>query len=143
MEELTPQQDRFCRLYTQNEELFSNATLSYAEAYSYELGRLSDIPEYNEKGDKIPRSSERDKAYDSCSANASRLLRNDKIQDKVTLYLNELMKDTVVDSQLAKVIMQDRKLESKVSAIREYNKLRNRIKEDMSIVLTKIISVDE
>lgn len=143
MDELTPQQDKFCRLYTQNEELFSNATLSYAEAYGYGLEDLLNVPQCDEKGNTIPRSSERDRAYDICSASASRLLRNEKIQEKVTMYLNELMKDTVVDSQLAKVIMQDRKLESKISAIREYNKLRNRVKDEVNVVLTKIISVDE
>ena len=30
---LNPRQELFCRYYTQNDELFGNATLSYAEAY--------------------------------------------------------------------------------------------------------------
>jgi hypothetical protein len=38
---LTPQQELFCRFYTQNEHLFGNATLSYAEAYGFKLDELS------------------------------------------------------------------------------------------------------
>ena len=33
---LSPQQELFCRYYTQNEALFGNATLCYDEAYSFD-----------------------------------------------------------------------------------------------------------
>jgi hypothetical protein len=41
--------------------------------------------------------------------------------------LNDLMTDEEVDAQLSKVIQQDKQLDPKVSAIREYNKLEMRI----------------
>ncbi|RUV40028.1 MULTISPECIES: hypothetical protein [unclassified Mesorhizobium] len=38
---LTQKQELFCRYYTQNRALFGNATHSYAEAYGYDLDKLS------------------------------------------------------------------------------------------------------
>ena len=133
---LDPKQELFCRYYTQNSELFGAATLSYAEAYDYKLDTLSRdaIPtgEYRETpdgelGEEIMEPSEYDKAYNVCGVMASRLLKNDRIQGRVTALLNELLKDTVVDSQLAKLVVQDVDNTTKIAAIREYNKLRGRI----------------
>lgn len=126
-EKLTPQQELFCKYYTQNTELFGNATLAYAEAFDYKLHELSLEQEKDDKGNKIPRSSEYEKTYDVCSAAASRLLRNVKIQRLCRKYLNELMRNDVVDSELVKVILQNYDLAPKVAAIKEYNKLKQRI----------------
>jgi hypothetical protein len=38
---LKPQQELFCRYYTQDFSLCGNATLSYAEAYEYKLDELA------------------------------------------------------------------------------------------------------
>lgn len=133
MDELTPQQELFCRFYTQNSELFGHVTLSYAEAYGYDLDSLSkEKPLISEEPKKYG-DSEYDLAYNTCAANGSRLLRNDKIQKRVITLLNEYMRDEVVDAELVKVIMQNYKLESKVAAIREYNKLKQRITEKTDI----------
>ena len=45
-----------------------------------------------------------DKAYYSCAANASRLLKNDKIQKRITVLLNEMISNEVVDAELMKII---------------------------------------
>ncbi len=127
--DLNLQQELFCRYYTQNEHLFRNGTLAYAEAYNHDLDSLSRNSEQDEKGMPLPRSSEYDKAYDMCASNASRLLKMDKIQRRITELLNELMRDDVIDSQLVKIIMQDKELRPKVAAISEFNKLRGRITE--------------
>lgn len=55
------------------------------------------------------------------------------IQERVYQLLNEMLKDEIVDAQLAKVILQDEKLEPKISAIREYNKIRQRITEKVDL----------
>ena len=47
---LNPKEELFCRYYTQNEALFGNATLSYAEAYGYGLDELSKTGVYVENG---------------------------------------------------------------------------------------------
>lgn len=126
-EDTTLKQEKFCRLYTQNSELFGNGTLAYAEAYGYDLETLDRTNEKDEKGKEIPGSSEFSRVYNMCSSSASRMLRNEKINELITKSLNELMKDEVVDAQLAKVIMQDNKLEAKMSGIKEYNNLKQRI----------------
>ena len=121
----------FCKLYTQNSALFGNGTLCYAEAYDFKLAELNREAVY-ENGKKIE-ASEYEKAYNTCSVNANQLLRKPKIQSRVTELLNELMNDKYVDSQLVKVIAQDTDLTPKVAAIREYNKLRQRIVEKQDI----------
>jgi len=129
MATLKPKEELFCRYYTQNDELFGNATLSYAEAFGYKLDELADNDaKYDDNGKKVEDTT-RKKAYDVCSSLGHRLLRKVKIQERNTELLNEILKDDVVDSQLSKVILQDRKLDSKVAAIREYNKLKNRVSD--------------
>lgn len=126
---LTPKQELFCQYYTKNEALFGNATLAYAEAYGYDLDSLDRTPVYAEDKKTIIEDSEYTKAYNVCSVQGSKHLRNPKIQARITELLNELMRDDVVDAQLAKLIMQDHKPEAKIAAIREYNKLKQRIIE--------------
>lgn len=133
--QVTPQQELFCRYYTQNELLFGNATLSYAEAYDFELDSISQLRPCDDKPNHTHarecEPSPYDLAYHTCSVNGSRLLRNADIQKRVTVLLNEILSDSVVDSQLAKLIMQDAEPATKIAAIREYNKLRSRIKEQV------------
>jgi hypothetical protein len=137
MEELPPKRELFCRFYTQNEDLFGNTTHSYAEAYDYKLDTLSnepvyDLPEGNEDR-KIIQASEYDRAIHVCAVEASRLLRSPEIQSRITALLNEILRDEVVDSQLAKLIMQDAEPAAKIAAIREYNKIRQRIVDKTDI----------
>lgn len=132
-EELNPQQELFCRYYTQNSEFFGNATLSYAEAYGFDLDSLDRTREKDEKGKDIPGTSQYEKTYNVCSANGARQLRKDKIQLFIRKCLNEMMTDEVVDGELVKTILQNYELPSKMAAIREYNKLKQRITEKTDI----------
>jgi hypothetical protein len=129
--DLPAQREFFCRLYAQNSEFFGNATLSYAEAYAFNLDSLSrKCPNENhgdeDEGECAP--SEYNLAYQTCSVNGSRLLRNAQVQDRVTSLLNEMLKDDIVDAQLAKLIL-DADGPTRIAAIREYNKIRQRIVE--------------
>lgn len=137
----------FCRYFTQNDELFNNATLSYAEAYGYKLDELSREPVYGEPDEEgnreIVESSEYDKACNVCAVNGGRLLRNTQIQERITVLRNELLKDDIVDSQLAKVIMQDHDASPKVAAIREYNKLRGRIIDQSQVTQVHKLDMDD
>lgn len=129
---LKPQHELFCQLYIKNEALFGNATLCYAEAYNYKLDTLSH-KETRDDEDNLIEASEYDRAYNVCSVQGHALLRMPKLQDRINRLLNEMLKDDIVDAQLAKVILQDRKLDSKVAAIREYNKIRQRITEKVDL----------
>lgn len=126
--DLKIKREAFCQYYTKNQQMFGNATHSYAAAFGYELDEMSREPEYEGKGKKkkeLP--SEYDLACNVCAVEGNRLLRNPQVQERVTALLNELLRDDIVDSQLAKIITQDDDLQSKVRAINEYNKVRGRI----------------
>lgn len=88
-----------------SKEFFANGVQSYMEAYSL-------------KPDK----------YYSAKENASRLLTNVDI----LLYINHLMdlsglNDEFVDKQITMLITQNADFGSKLGAIKEYNRLRQRI----------------
>lgn len=118
---LTDEQVKFCQLYAIGHNR-GHGLQCYADAYGYDL---------EEKG-----------AYNTCKANASRLLT----KDNILLYIRELfedkdLNDTVVDNELAFVIKQNADFGSKVAAIKEYNQLKARItkKIDMNVTPSEII----
>lgn len=145
---LTPKQERFCFNYTQNYELFSNATLAYAEAYGYDLNSMPDDDgtfllkdgtimtkaEINQldRPDLVFNTAKKltdstyKRNYDNCSQLGSRLRRNEKIQAKCRTMLNEFMNDSVIDARLTEIIIDGKHADS-LTAIREYNKLKQRI----------------
>lgn len=108
---LNTQHELFCQLYVNNGELFGNATMAYAMAYNINIE--------SKKGRKTN--------YRTAQVNGSRLLSNAMVKSRVYQLLNELMKDEYIDGELAKVIFQDYKLDQKVAAIREYNRVRKRV----------------
>ena len=126
-ENLNPKQELFCQLYVNNRETFGNATLAYAQAYGLEA--------------KIDGTEEQKSAYWSANACGSQLLVKPSIKSRVVKLLNNLLKDDIVDSELAKVITQDNELSSKVSAIREYNKLKQRIVDNINLNLVKPLPI--
>ena len=117
--------EKFCRYYAQGEGTFGNATLSYAAAYDIELGDLSIV---DKEGRPVVEKDFRGQ-YEVCATNGWRLLKNADVQARITVLLNALLKDEIVDAELAKVIKQDGDLTPKVAAIKEFNKLRGRIIE--------------
>lgn len=132
-DKITVMQEIFCRYYALHKEYRRNATLAYALAFDYQLEKLSDEqPCLEMQGNKCVKHapSARQKAYNVCSVQASRLLNQPKIQRRVRGLLNEFLQDEFVDAEMADVILQDSELPSKVAAIREYNKLRKRTEPD-------------
>jgi hypothetical protein len=135
-ETLTPKQEAFCQFYTQVSETFGNGTLSYASAYDYDLDSLSnerEIVEEDEEGEPIKFGpSERSVAEQVCASSASRMLRNVKIDKRIRTLLNEMLTNEVVDARLIEIIMSGKPSDS-VQAIREFNKLKQRIVEKKDI----------
>ncbi len=145
-ETLTAKQEAFCQFYTQISTLFGNATLAYAEAYGFDLDNAShddaiwllkdgrEVPKelYEEltseetKGAKKIKDCTYDRDRNTCAVNASRLLRNAKIDKRIRALLNELMTTEVVDARLVEIIMKGEDKDS-IQAIKEYNKLKQRI----------------
>lgn len=130
--ELNETQELFTQFFIFNDELRGNATRCYAEANGIDLDELPrDDAMYSGKGKnrKLISASKYDKSMNVCSVMGHKWLRQVKIQDRLVVLRNELLKDEIVDSQLAKVIMQEDSLHAKMMGISEYNKLRSRIIE--------------
>lgn len=107
---LNPKQELFCRLYSSDREFFGNGVQSYIEAYDIDMSKKN--------------------AYKVAQAAASRLLSNVIVLKRI----NELLElrglnDAFIDKQLEFLVTQNAELSTKLSAIKEYNKLRSRIME--------------
>lgn len=148
-ETLTPEQERFCRNYTQNKVFFGNATLSYADAFNHDLdtqskddaqyqndnGEIYAKYEFDENGKlnttdlkkckKIQESSY-ERMYNNVSTYGSKLFKRDYIQKRCRVLLNEFLSDDVIDARLVEIILKGQDGDS-IRAIQEYNKLKQRI----------------
>jgi hypothetical protein len=114
---LTPQQEIFCQNFVLKEEFLGNGTRAYADAYGID-----------QEGNW----------WKTCAAGASRLLKSTKISTRINDILKVVMNDAIVDNELGYVIAQKSDLNSKVAAIREYNKLKKRV-SDLQINDVKIL----
>ncbi len=107
---LSPAEERFCVLYSCDAEFFANGTQSYIEAFE---------PDRTAKG-----------WYDRAKSAAYHLLTKSHILRRI----NELLElrglnDPFVDKQLELLVTQNADFRSKVQAIKEYNRLKNRVVE--------------
>lgn len=111
--DLTIEQSEFCNLYV-TKEFFGNGTEAYIEAYSIDLTK---------KG-----------AYESARSGASRLLTKDNILKRINELLdNEGLNNGFVDKQLLFILTQNADFGAKIQAIKEYNKLRQRITDKIEV----------
>lgn len=107
---LNPQQEMFCQLYACSKEFFGNGVQSYIEVYEPDQTK----PNW----------------YKSACVSASQLLSNIKVYNRINQLLSEYgLNDQNADKQLLFLIDQHADFKSKLGAIREYNKLKNRIIE--------------
>lgn len=140
-----PQWELFCQVYAFDRQFSGNATHAYAIAFKVDLDDLpTDDEEWEggyddkESGEYIPKkktqSSTYDKAVNICAVKGHNLLRNGKIDKRLNVLYLSILEDTIVDSRLAEHITQREDRGLSIQAIREYNKLRNRIKTKIEIV---------
>lgn len=138
-EKQTPEkikQDAFCYFYASGKSLetFGNATKSYIMAYGFfeKIKLLEEelviIPYRKEDERKLKRQAIM-KVENSCAAMASALLRNIKIIAQCGKLLDELYSETHMDRELARAATQNKDIASKVAAIREFNRVKNRVEE--------------
>ncbi len=145
IERLNPKQRLFCELYVKNSDLFGNATHCYAEAYNYKLDTLSEEAEYEEDEEgkrKKVKDSPYDLAYNLCSVEGARLLRNPRINDYVNTMLGSILTEEMVDKELSWVINQRKELGPKIQAMKEFNKLKKRVIERVEISDVPVIESD-
>jgi len=123
--ELNEKQKLFCKLYV-SEDYFGSGVEAYAKAYGLNLENI--------------------KEYNTAKASAYKLLTNAYILSCINQELEEAgMNDNFVDKQLLFAITQNADLGSKVKAISEYNKLKQRIttKTQNDINITGIRIIEE
>jgi len=111
---LNPKQELFCKLFTSDREFYGNGVESYAEAYDIDIS--------------VPGK------YRTALSNASRLLTNADILDRINELLEEGgLNDVFVDKQLRFLVTQNADLSTKRAAINDYNKLKQRILDKKEI----------
>lgn len=115
--DLNLKQEKFCQIYAGDQEFFGNGTQSYLEAYEPDQTK----PNW----------------YEVAAASASRLLKNVKVIARINAILEETgFNDAHIDKQLSFLISQHADFQSKLGAIREYNKLKKRIDSNSNINIT-------
>lgn len=110
---LNAKQEKFCQLYATDEQFFCNGVQSYIEAYK-------------------PKKTT--SWYNSAKTSAFNLLTKPNILKRIDELLElDGLNDQFVDKQLNKLIHQDADFKSKLGAIKEFNKLKQRITEKSEV----------
>lgn len=121
--ELTPKQKLFCENYV-SKEFFGNGVQSYIDAYEIDLSEPN--------------------AYNSACVGA----HDNLIKPNILGYINSMLdsaglNDAFVDKQLLFLINQNAEFSAKISAIKEYNKLKQRItdkvKQEVEVSIVPLI----
>ncbi len=113
-DKLNPLQRKFGKLYASEREFFGNGVQAYAKAYGIDLSTRG--------------------AYQSAKTCAWRLLTNVDLLAYINELLDLSLNEAHVDKQLAFLITQNVDFGSKLGAIKEYNALKNRIKNKMALL---------
>jgi hypothetical protein len=100
--------EMFCKLFSTERDFFGNGTECYAEVYGIDI---------TEKG-----------GYFAAAASSSRLLKNVNVSRRINELVDLQISEGFVDKQLGIVITQNSDFGSKVAAIKEYNRLKSRVK---------------
>ncbi len=106
--DLNVKQEAFCQKYATDKEFFGNGVQSYIEVYQPDQQKIN--------------------WYQNACVYASELLRKPKVNARINALLAETgFSDVHVDKQLSFLLTQHSDLQTKLGAIREYNKLKKRI----------------
>lgn len=106
-EGLNERQELFCQFYV-SREFFGNGVQTYIEVYKPDQTK----PNW----------------YASACSSASQILSNIKVSERINTLLDAAgLNDSFVDKQLLFLLTQHSDFGSKIAAIREYNKLKQRI----------------
>ncbi len=131
---VTPDQELFCRAYTRADtQTFSNATLSYAEAYGIDFASLDTRREIDEKNKEIQGTSELDKSKRYCAMAGSRLMTLDNVRARITSLMMELFNDdSIADSRIQRIILTGKDADA-INAAKVRNDLKQRIVKKLDV----------
>jgi hypothetical protein len=112
--EVNARQERFCQLYATDKEFFGNGVESYLEVYEIDRSK----PNW----------------YKTACVCASQLLTNPKVYNRINELLQEGgLNDANADKQLLFLVNQQADFTNKLGALREYNKLKQRITDKLDV----------
>ncbi len=120
---LNPNEKLFCQLYFGGGEFFGNGVWSYIKAYNYNVPFIP-ISFLNTK---------QKKQYNVARSGAYEILTKPDIVKEGERILDSFLKNDVVDRELVKIIMQDKDKMSKNVAIKEFNRLKNRVSDKVDL----------
>ena len=107
-------QEAFCQLYARHQEFFGDGLETYIKVYR---------PNQNNPG-----------WYNVASVSVHRMLKNIKILDRINqIMVNTGFNDAHIDKQLSFIVTQNSDFSSKLGAIKEYNKLKQRIQDKIDL----------
>ncbi len=120
--ELTDQQIRFCENYV-SKEFYGNGTQSYIDAYQVDITK---------KGQ-----------YEVAKIGAYENLTKPNLIEYINSMLeSQGLNDSFVDKQLLFLIQQHAEFSSKIAAIKEYNKLKQRITEKSEVSINGALPIE-
>lgn len=112
--DISHEQEMFCQYFTSPTEYYGSGVQSYAAAYNKDLTNQ--------------------KEYNTAKACAWALLQNPKIMRRINALIdNAGFNDMNADKQLLFLMNQHSDFSSKLGALKEYNKLKNRITERLEL----------
>jgi hypothetical protein len=130
---LNPEQELFCIAYTTEGETFGHGTLAYEKAYNFDFASLSEIREQDLNHKDIIGTSERERAYNTCKVNASKLLTNTNIRERIRgLLLEQFNADEIIDAKLQSIILSGKDADA-INAIKHRNDLKQRITKKVDV----------
>lgn len=133
IKKINQEQELFCIIYTTEGETFGHGTLAYSQAYKIDFASLSEIREQDLNHKDIIGTSEREKAYNTCKVNASRLLTNANIRERIRgLLLKSFNADEIIDAKLTSIILQGKDADA-INAIKHRNDLKQRITKKVDV----------
>ena len=107
--QLDPREEKFCMLFVKSDDVSGNQTRAAIRAFGYD-------PEED---------------YEIAANKASKLMKKDAIRNHIRAILDDqALNDEFVDNQLAFLIAQHDDFNTKLKAIKEYNRLKERIGEE-------------
>ncbi len=123
LNDVNPNQELFCQLYFGPGEFFGNGTWSYIKAFNMNVPLIA--YSYLKTKEK--------KVYNVAKTQSYTLLTKPNIQARGKKILTDYLAEIPVDRELSWAIIQRKDIASKVQAIREFNKLKNRILDKIDL----------
>lgn len=120
--ELNPKQELFCKYYATERDCFGNGVQAYLKVYSTKAKPIS---------------------YKAARVSAYHFLTNPNICKRIRELMDIYVSDEVVDKELAEVILQHGDLKSKVAAIREYNRVKDRVVNKLEVTDKRFNDYDD